>query len=77
MHWLQQIIEEQKTTVYKIAKKAKTDKSILYRLISNNANFGGMSITTMNALAVGLGMTAQEFLDKYFDRFMEIKKTRN
>ncbi len=70
-HWLDIICLENETTIYKIAKNADCDKSVLYRVISNNADFENISLSTMNAIAKGLNMTAYEFVKKYFNRFMD------
>lgn len=79
-HWLEIIADEEKTSIYQIAKDGNIDRSHLYKVIERNTDFDKMSISTMNAIARGLGLSAYQFMDKYADRFSEKatkKRTRD
>jgi len=69
-HWLEVICKEEDTNPNQIAKIAEVEKDVLYKLIQRNSSFKGMSLTTMESIAIGLGLTPIEFLSKYKERFM-------
>lgn len=71
MHWLEIIILENGTTIYRVAKEGDLQEATLYNMIRRNTPFDKITIKTLNGICKGLGLTEFEFLTKYRDRFVK------
>jgi DNA-binding phage protein len=64
-HWLEKIADENSITLYQIAKNAKIDRTVLYRIVKRDSAFDNVQITTHKAIANGLGIPFEDYFNKY------------
>jgi hypothetical protein len=69
-HWLEQIADENNTTLYAIARDGGLTSTVPYKIVERNTKFGDVTLNTHAAIAKGLGLTLVKYLDKYFDTFI-------
>ena len=67
-HWLQTILDEYNTTAYAVARTGQINKDTLYRILHRSSSFLDLNISTVDAIARGLGLgSIKQFLDLYWD----------
>jgi|GEM_PF-1768204 len=62
-HWLERIAQEKGITLNQWAKAANLHHSVLYRIVERNTPPTGLQVATAEALAKGLDITLDEFLE--------------
>lgn len=62
-HWIEVIAQEKGITLSQWAKKSNLHHSVLYRIVDRNTAPEGLQVATAEALAKGIGMTLDEFLE--------------
>lgn len=73
VNWLEELLEERKIDINELSETSGIELSIIKRIIAYNIPFELIYISTINAIAQGLDMSIHQFIDEYFDRFMEVK----
>lgn len=62
-HWLEKLAQEKGITLNQWAKAANLHHSVLYRIVERNTAPEGLQVATAEALAKGIGITLDEFLE--------------
>ena len=62
-HWLEKLAQEKGITLNQWAKAANLHHSVLYRIVERNTAPEGLQVATAEALAKGIDMTLDEFLE--------------
>lgn len=68
-HWLEELVEENNTTIYQVAKKGNMVGGQLYQLVNRNTPIGKIGLSTADGIAKGLGITIIEFLERYYEKY--------
>jgi len=62
-HWLERIAADKGITLNQWAKAANLHHSVLYRIVDRKTEPEGLQVATAEALAKGIGITLDEFLE--------------
>src|SRR5690606_34299277 len=70
MHWLEILALENEKSIYQIAKKGGLSTSTLYNMIDKDTQICDISIKTLSKILKGLNISLNDFVDKYYNRFL-------